>query len=149
MISGSFEPDDADATNSLILTFLQITQETVLQVAYASRNPKSKHGQGLRYLRFLEQGFVKDTEYGHEEDETPGWWCVDPNVKEEDYGKHRKFFLTERFLDIRNVPRVPTRPESPPREPDPPAVEREDLRSRSPSPELESADLPDDDPLAA
>ena len=39
--------------------------------------------------------------------------------------------------------------ESPPREPDPPAVEREDLRSRSPSPELESADLPDDDPLAA
>ena len=57
--------------------------------------------------------------------------------------------LTERFLDIRNVPRVPTRPESPPREPDPPAVEREDLRSRSPSPELESADLPDDDPLAA
>ena len=73
---------------------------------------------------------------------------MDPNVKEEDYGKHRKFFLTERFLDIRNVPRVPTRPPSPPRDPDPP-VEREDLRSRSPSPTLESADLPDDDPLAA
>ena len=48
MLEGMFNPDDADATNSLILTFLQMTQETVLQVSYASRNPKSKQGQGAR-----------------------------------------------------------------------------------------------------
>ena len=64
------------------------------------------YGQGLQYLRFLAQGFVKETEYGHEEDETPGWWCVVPNVPEAEYESKKKFYLTERFLDIRNVPRV-------------------------------------------
>ena len=147
MLSGSFEPDDDDATNNIILTFLAITQETVLQVSYASHNAETEtqHGQGLQYLRFLAQGFVKETEYGHEEDETPGWWCVEPNVKGEEYEKHKKFYLTERFLDIRNVPRV--RPASL----DAAAVEvteREDLRSRSPSPELPAPEFPDTDPLA-
>eukprot|EP01048_Picozoa_sp_COSAG05_P039294 COSAG05_NODE_19436_length_292_cov_53.932642_1_plen_36_part_01 len=32
------------------------------------------HGQGLQYLRFLAQGFVHETDDGHPEDDTPGWW---------------------------------------------------------------------------
>ena len=148
MLSGSFESDDADATNNLILTFLQITQETVLQVSYASHNAETEtgHGQGLQYLRFLAQGFVHETDDGHPEDDTPGWWCIDPNVPEAEYEEKKTFYLTERFLDIRNVPRV--RPASP----DPAAfevTEREDLRSRSPSPELPAPKFPDTDPLAS
>ena len=42
MLSGSFEPDDADATNDIIRTFLAITQETVLQVSYASHNSETE-----------------------------------------------------------------------------------------------------------
>ena len=52
----------------------------------------------------------------------------------------------QRFLDIRNVPRVRRA------SPDPAAfevTEREDLRSRSPSPELPAPEFPDTDPLAS
>ena len=51
------------------------------------------YGQGLQYLHFLAQGFVKETEYDHEEDETPGWWCVDPNVPEAECESKKKFYL--------------------------------------------------------
>ena len=100
----------------------------------------------MQYLRFLAQGFVHETDDGHPEDDTPGWWCIDPNVPEAEYEEKKTFYLTERFLDIRNVPRV--RPASP----DPAAfevTEREDLRSRSPSPELPAPEFPDTDPLAS
>ena len=100
----------------------------------------------MQYLRFLAQGFVHETDDGHPEDDTPGWWCIDPNVPEAEYEEKKTFYLTERFLDIRNVPRVRRA------NPDPAAfevTEREDLRSRSPSPELPAPEFPDTDPLAS
>ena len=96
------------------------------------------------YLRFLAQGFVHETDDGHAQTRRVGGASTPTSPRPSMRRRRRYIYLTERFLDIRNVPRV--RPTSP-NEATAEDTTREDLRSRSPSPELPAPEYPDTDPL--